>query len=63
MNKYYVAFQKSFPKGTQVTLVLSWLTMETDIDLDTMEGIEKLIETLEKEYECDIWIVNWKLLK
>jgi len=63
MNKYYIAFQKSFPEGAQVTLVLSWLTMETDIDLDTMEGIEKLIETLEKEYECDIWIVNWKLLK
>ena len=60
MRNYYVCFDKYPRKGQRP--IASWIIAETSHNLDTVTGLLTFIEDLEEEHDCDVRIVNWKLL-
>ena len=58
MHNYYIVFEKHCNITTK-----SYVIRETPNNMDTVEGLIAEIDDLEKEFTCDIWLINWKHLK
>lgn len=61
MNFYYIVFEKH--KLSPHQTMKSWVIRKTENDMDTVDGLKKEIENLEIESGCQLWILNWKLLR
>lgn len=59
-NTYYIAFKKYHSARLESE---SWVIRTTPRDMDYAPHLEQEIKQMEREYECEIWIINWKKLK
>ena len=60
MNRYYIVFEKHYAKNS---FSKSWVIRDTKNDMDTSNGLQKEIKELESDYECPVWLINWKKLE